>query len=113
MHRTGRSDCPVQWMRSAKLAPTGLHVGMGTQVAATSLDVSQGSLKPTKNSLDLAIVGEGFFMIQNGSETVYVRAGTFTRNSDGDVVLADAHDGRLIDPNISIPADAGEILISS
>ncbi len=114
------SDAPYRTQRLpgtvgvlGKAAPNGVHVGLGAQVAATSLDFTQGSLKPSNNSLDLAIVGEGFFMIQNGSEIVYTRAGTFTRNNDGDLVMADAHNGgHLIEPAISIPADAVEILIT-
>jgi flagellar hook protein FlgE len=60
-----------------------LQVGAGTQVAATGTDFSQGSINETGNETDVALNGNGFFVVQNGSETEYTRDGNFSLTSDG------------------------------
>lgn len=48
------------------------------------IDTSQGVIKNTGNSLDLAVNGEGFFVIQGGGGAFfYTRNGTFSRDRDG------------------------------
>ena len=96
-----------------QLTPIGLHVGLGTRVSGTELDFREGNLLQTGKPLDIAIVGDGFFQIQDTEETLYTRAGIFTRNADGQIVLASADRGRLLEPPITIPIDATEIVISS
>jgi flagellar basal-body rod protein FlgG len=73
-------------------------------------DFSQGALKSTGASLDMAIEGDGFFQIQmpNG-ETGYSRSGSFHLNGEGAVVTAD---GYQLEPQISIPANATSISVS-
>lgn len=95
------------------LTPLGIAVGLGTRVASTQMDMSEGSLLETGRSLDIAIVGDGFFQIDDGNQTLYTRSGTFTLNPDGQIVLASADRGRLLNPPITIPTDATEIVISS
>jgi flagellar basal-body rod protein FlgG len=99
---------------AGKLSPIGMAVGLGTRVGGTAVDHSQGSLIQTGKTLDIAIVGDGFFQIQGGDgEILYTRSGTFTQNADGDLVLASADRGRLLEPTINIPADATDIVITS
>lgn len=95
--------------------PTGIYVGLGVKVSGTQLDFKQGSLLRTDNPLDLAIEdaagdSRSFFRVRvepdrapNG--IAYTRAGNFTRNSEGDIVLAN-DTGRRLDPPITIPIDA-------
>lgn len=104
---------PGQQDSLGKLTAVGTSVGMGTRVASTQADHGPGSLLSTGSQLDVAIVGDGFFPVQNGGQLLYTRAGSFTVNADGDLVLASADRGRLLDPPISIPQDATEIGISS
>lgn len=54
----------------------------GTKV----MDLSQGLLEKTGNSLDMAIEGEGFFTIQQKSGITYTRNGSFVINKDNDLV---------------------------
>ena len=61
-------------------------VGGGIMVRETKTDYSPGPLKPTKNSTDLAIKGEGFFLVQKGDETFLTRAGNFTLTSRGELI---------------------------
>src|SRR5438552_5546473 len=53
------------------------QVGFGVKVNAIDQDFSQGSLEPTGGSLDLAIQGNGFFVVNNGFQNLYTRDGAF------------------------------------
>ena len=58
--------------------PTGIQIGHGTRPVAVSKNFGEGELQLTKNELDLAIEGDGFFqMTQPNGETAYTRAGAF------------------------------------
>lgn len=90
----------------------GLAIGLGTRVQNTQIDQSPGSLLDTNGKLDIAIVGDGFFQIQDGSQILYTRSGNFALNANGDIVLGSADRGRLLEPNINIPQDATDVIIS-
>lgn len=63
-----------------------LQVGMGVQVAATDVNMTQGTFQSTGNPMDLAIQGDGLFVLKNGDHTVFSRAGSFTVDSNGNMV---------------------------
>ena len=66
---------------------TGSSVGSGVLVGKIAQQFSQGNIAFTDNSLDLAINGSGFFILQEPSgSTVYTRAGLFGLNDDGFIV---------------------------
>ncbi len=91
----------------------GTQVGLGTRISGTQLDFRPGSLMQTDKKLDLAIEGNGFFEVINPDGTSsFSRNGSFTLNTDGDIVLASADQGRLINPSINIPQDASDISVS-
>jgi flagellar basal-body rod protein FlgG len=72
------------------LVPTGVEVGNGSRVAATSKVFTQGQLTQTGEKLDLAIQGDGFFEIQRPDGTTgYTRDGSFKLNAQGQVVNID------------------------
>src|SRR5512138_1097699 len=72
------------------IVPTGLEVGNGSRVAATSKVFTQGQLTSTGEKLDLAIQGDGFFEIQRPDGTfAYTRDGSFKLNAQGQVVTID------------------------
>jgi flagellar hook protein FlgE len=61
--------------------------GLGARTSSIQQQFSQGSLDFTDNNLDLAMVGSGFFSLQDeGGEFTYTRAGNFSVNRDGFVV---------------------------
>lgn len=62
------------------------QVGLGSQIAAIDTLHTGGSTQFTGNTLDLAIAGDGFFQVVNGSEMMYTRAGNFYMDSSGDLV---------------------------
>ena len=57
-------------------------------VGEQRIDFSQGPMQQTENPLDLAIDGDGFFVIETPRGTRYTRQGNFTRDADGTVVTA-------------------------
>jgi len=91
--------------------PTGLQVGLGTRVSASTRNFSQGNLQQTGNNLDMAIKGQGFFQIQlpDGS-TAYTRDGSFQLDATGQIVTANGH---ALQPGITIPANAQSVTIAA
>ena len=91
--------------------PTGIQVGLGVKAAGVENIFLEGSLKPTGNPLDFAIQGRGFFQIQmpNG-DLAYSRAGSFSLDSQGQIVTAD---GNILQPAVNIPADAMSISVGA
>jgi len=65
--------------------------------AGTSTSFSQGSLQITKNPFDLAIDGEGFFEVMTINGPRLTRNGSFTVNSQGDLVTKQGHHVLLSD----------------
>ncbi len=57
----------------------------------TAVDLSQGLLERTGNPLDIAIEGEGFFVVQTPGGKRYTRMGNFTRGSDGTLQTLDGY----------------------
>ncbi len=62
------------------------EVGLGMTVASIDTIFTQGSLQSTGVGTDIAIQGNGFFILKNGEETFYTRAGAFGLDSDGTLV---------------------------
>ena len=62
------------------------EVGLGMMVASIDTVFTQGNLQSTGVSTDVAIQGNGFFILQNGEKTFYSRAGTFGIDRDGTLV---------------------------
>jgi len=63
------------------------QVGEGTNTSGTRINFAQGSPGSTGNPLDVAISGNGFFVLKDGAaNTYYTRAGQFDVNSDGYLV---------------------------
>ncbi len=99
---------------SGQYTPTGISIGLGSKVSSIQTEFRQGAFQQTGRDLDLAIEGRGFFkVIDPSGETLYTRAGTFSVNAEGSLVLGSANMGRLLDPSLEIPPDATEISISA
>ncbi len=97
-----------------------MQVGSGVSVPAVRQNFSQGSITNTGNALDMAINGEGFFVVKrpvaNDLQMFYTRAGEFQLDKDGYVISATGY--QLLgypgaagagDPQpIKVPFDAGK-----
>jgi flagellar hook protein FlgE len=75
-------------MMNQGLSSTGaLSVGQGVAVSSLPTQFSQGPVEYTSNVLDMAIDGEGFFIVNNiTGAPLYTRAGAFHINSDNNLV---------------------------
>lgn len=90
--------------------PTGLHLGLGVNVVATSRKFTQGSLQQTDNNLDVAIDGKGFLEItMPDGTTSYTRDGSFQVDSQGRVVTSN---GLPVAPGITVPPNTTSISIA-
>jgi flagellar basal-body rod protein FlgG len=97
---------------AGNLTPTGIAVGLGVRVSDTLNDFTQGSFLQTGGQFDTAIQGKGFYQVQDPSGQIYyTRAGNFAVNAVGQLVTASAIDGRPLQPAITIPQDALNVVI--
>lgn len=62
--------------------------GSGTQVASIETDFSSGSPTSTGVSTDVALEGNGFFVVSNGSTQYLTRAGNFSTDSSGNLITS-------------------------
>jgi flagellar basal-body rod protein FlgG len=94
------------------MSATGTSIGLGARVSSVQTDFTQGAFKTTNGPLDVAIEGNGFFMVRDtDGETVYTRTGNFSRNAEGSLVLGSAGAGRTLEPAITIPDDTIKVSI--
>ncbi|MCV6608737.1 MAG: flagellar basal-body rod protein FlgG [Campylobacterales bacterium] len=93
------------------ISPTGIEVGLGVRPTSIQKIFTEGTLKETGNSLDIAITGEGFFqvLLPDGN-TGYTRNGSFKMDANGTVTTSD---GYPLQPQLTIPADTTQITIGA
>jgi len=98
-----------------------LQIGSGVGIGTISRNMSQGNIVSTGNPLDLALEGEGYFVLSDGQRNVYTRAGSFAVDADSYLVdpatgyrlrrigIKGETDGFQIsgDSNVRIPYDVG------
>lgn len=99
---------------AGQLTPTGIAMGLGSRVSSTQSDFDQGAFQQTSNELDIAIEGKGFFPVTDPTgETMYTRAGNFSIDAEGNMVLGSAQSGRRLEPAFTFPPDTTGISISA
>ncbi|HEV7282489.1 MAG TPA: flagellar hook-basal body complex protein [Pirellulaceae bacterium] len=65
------------------------QVGLGVQVSEIAPDFTQGTIEISSRPSDLAISGDGFFIVQSSSgENLYTRNGLFKLNSQNELVAS-------------------------
>lgn len=62
------------------------QMGSGVGVSCISPNMTQGSIVNTGNPLDLALEGDGYFVVSTGSQYLYTRAGAFAVDADSNLV---------------------------
>jgi flagellar basal-body rod protein FlgG len=67
------------------------NLSAGSTLDSTVLDLRQGSLKTTGNPTDLAISGDGFFVVRTPDGDAYTRSGNFIRRNDGTLATMDGY----------------------
>lgn len=92
------------------------EVGLGMTIATIDNVFTQGNLQSTGVSTDLAIQGNGFFVMKNGEESFYTRNGSFGLDVDGTLVnpangmrvqgwMADEINGQMLITTAATPED--------
>lgn len=108
MYQTVRQ--PGAQVGAANQLPSGLQIGTGVRTVATERIHTQGNLKDTGNSMDVAIQGRGFLQVEmpDGS-FAYTRDGSLQVDQNGQIVTAG---GYPVQPPINIPDNALTITIA-
>jgi flagellar basal-body rod protein FlgG len=92
------------------MSPTGLQIGSGVRMVGTSRIDTQGAIKQTGNNLDLAVEGQGFFVIAQPDGTqAFTRSGQFKVDAQGRMTTAE---GLPLDPPVTIPPAATSVSIA-
>jgi flagellar basal-body rod protein FlgG len=87
-----------------------IQLGRGTRLSAVQRIDAQGALEQTGRPLDLAIEGDGYFIVELPDGTpAYTRDGSFTVSDQGVIVTTS---GYTVQPGITVPPDAVELVIS-
>ncbi|BDC93660.1 flagellar hook protein FlgE [Treponema bryantii] len=92
------------------------EVGLGMTVASIDNIFTQGNLQSTGVSTDIAIQGNGFFLLKSGEESFYTRNGAFGLDRDGTLVnpangmrvqgwMADEVNGQMLVSTAATPED--------
>lgn len=93
-----------------EVVPEGARVGLGVRAAAVRNLHMQGALAQTGNTLDLAVMGRGYFRISGpDGETLYSRAGAFNKSATGQLVTAE---GYVVQPAITVPPEATALTVN-
>ena len=99
------------------LIQQGMHgePGMLTELEESMFtNFTEGALKETRNPLDLAIHGDGFFVLQTGEDedqVSYTRNGNFSLNAEGELV--NGRDYRVMGEGGTIRITGQEVVIQS
>ena len=91
------------------------QIGRGVQVTGVSPLFSQGSFETSANGLDLAIDGDGLFMVESGGSRYYTRAGQFSLDRNGNIVNPDGLilQGYLADAAGNVTGTTGNLQIAT
>lgn len=99
---------------SSEFGVSSNSIGQGVQLAGIQQQFSDGDISFTDNALDLAINGQGFFVLENGGARSYGRAGAFGVDTTGNIV--DPSGNQLVgfqpDASGNITGALGPIIVS-
>ncbi len=63
-----------------------IQIGLGSKIGSIDQNFAQGNLESTGLNTDLAIQGDGLFVLSDGSRSYYTRAGNFQLDANGKLV---------------------------
>ncbi len=87
-----------------------VQIGSGVELVATTRQFTPGDITATNNQFDMAINGEGFFIIRRPDNSFgFTRDGSFVRDRNGQMVTSQ---GFILEPGIMIPDNAQQVNIS-
>jgi flagellar hook protein FlgE len=114
------SDLLSQTIQGASAPSTNLgginpkQVGLGSKISSIDTIFTDGSIQSTSNPTDLAIQGNGFFILKDkANNTYYTRAGNFKIDKDGYLVASNGMYVQGAAGKIQIPAGATSFSIGN
>jgi len=87
-----------------------MQVGLGVTTGSISPSFTQGSIQSTGEATNVAIQGNGFFLVRSDDGTAYTRAGNFSFDSGGALVTTD---GFKVQGYTQLDPVTGEVLTTS
>ena len=63
-----------------------IQIGLGSKIGSIDQNFAQGNLESTGQNTDLAIQGDGLFVLSDGSRNYFTRAGNFQLDANGRMV---------------------------
>jgi flagellar hook protein FlgE len=85
------SDVLTQTLQGAAAPANGgggtnpAQIGLGSRLVGTVQSFAQGAIQRTGRPTDLAVQGDGFFVVQGNGQQLYTRAGSFTLDAAGNL----------------------------
>ena len=101
---TGFKQSRSEFSELFAISPQGVsktQTGAGVKIAAVAQQFTQGNIEATNNSLDLALSGQGFFVLSDAGASAYTRSGAFQTNNAGYVVNAEGQRLQVYPPTAS------------
>jgi len=94
------------------------NMSLGVKLGEVYTNYGQGSLRQTSSTYNMALEGNGFFTLgvtdkAGNASTQYTRNGNFTMTKDGHIVDADGNHLMGEGGDITIPTDAGDVIIDT
>jgi len=91
------------------------QVGRGVQISGVNPLFTQGSFETTESVLDMAIDGDGLFIVSDGDANYFTRAGQFSVDKDGNIVNQDGLilQGYIADETGKITGTTGDLTIAN
>jgi flagellar hook protein FlgE len=115
---TGFKKSAIQFadvFATSNLGSSSNAIGSGVKIADVSQQFSQGNVEFTDNNLDLAINGQGFFVLNDNGNNVYTRSGSFGVDRNGFIVNSQTQrlTGYLADAAGNITGALGDIQLDT
>ena len=68
-----------------------VQIGLGSSISSIDTIDTAGSLQNTSRTLDLGIQGDGYFIVNDGANDYYTRAGNFYLDEEGTLVTGEGY----------------------
>ncbi len=111
--KTSRPEFQDIVAKSLKGLMGGNQIGRGTRLAAVTPLFAQGTLTQTESATDLAISGDGFFVVNGVDGRSFSRNGAFHFDKDGKLINSDGFkvQGFQTDENAKVTSRMGDISV--
>jgi len=99
---------------SSNLGASSNAIGSGVKLSSVTQQFSQGNIGFTDNNLDLAVSGQGMFVLNDGGVSVYTRAGAFGVDRDGFIANSQGQilQGDIADSNGNLTNTTGNLQLN-